>query len=154
MAVQPSAPTPNKSNFFVTAEVESWSTSLTTRLNDFFTEKGTLTNWLHAPATYDALLAPIGLPLALWGGYRLGSIFAHNNWPPPFIFGIYIYCFLIVINIFRCVFMYARWIYPKAELIESTSSTEHPQDDFDDNYIRYLSKRDLGWYQGFSLITL
>jgi len=124
MAVQPSAPTPNNSNFLVTAEVESWSTSLTTRLRDFFTEKGTSVNWLHGPATYDALLFPLGLPFALWGGYRLGSIITNANWPSPLIFGIYVYAFLFVLNIFRCMFMYARWIYPKIELIAATSTKQ------------------------------
>jgi hypothetical protein len=118
MAAQPSAPTPNNSNFLVTAETESWSTSLTTRIRDFFAEKTTHVGWLHASATYDALLMILGVPLALWGGYRLAEVFVGGkNWPPPVIFGIYIYAFLFVLNLFRSVFMYARWIYPKIELV-------------------------------------
>jgi hypothetical protein len=89
MAAQPSAPTPNNSNFLVTAETESWSTSLTTRIRDFFAEKATHVGWLHASATYDALLMILGVPLALWGGYRLAELFiAGKNWLPPVIFGI------------------------------------------------------------------
>jgi hypothetical protein len=125
MAVQPSAPTPNNSNFFVTAEMESWSTSLTTRLREFFTERGTSINWLHAPATYDALLFPLGLPFALWEGYHLGSLIVNSNWPSPLIFALYVYTFLFFLNIFRCVFMYARWIYPKIELAGGTSSAQN-----------------------------
>jgi hypothetical protein len=75
MAAQPSAPTPNNSNFLVTAETESWSTSLTTRIRDFFTEKATRVDWLHASATYNALQMILGVPLALWGGYRLAEVF-------------------------------------------------------------------------------
>lgn len=118
MGAQPSAPTPNNSNFLVAAETESWSTSLTTRIRDFFADKATHVDWLHASATYDALLMFLGLPLALWGGYHIAEVFtAGKNWPSPIVFAIYIYAFLFCLNLFRSVFMYARWIYPKIELV-------------------------------------
>ncbi|HXJ95267.1 MAG TPA: hypothetical protein VMT20_20695 [Terriglobia bacterium] len=71
---QPSAPTPNNSNWFVIGETESWSTSLSTRLREFFAERATGVSWLHAAATYDGLLLVLGFPLAFWGAFRLGNL--------------------------------------------------------------------------------
>ena len=67
----PSEPTPNKSNWFVTGQAEGWSTSLSTRLEQFFAERRTSVEWLHRSNTYDGLLIVMGFPLALWGAYRI-----------------------------------------------------------------------------------
>jgi len=52
----PSEPTPNNSNWFVTAQTEGWSTSLSARLEHFFAERKTPVEWLHRSNTYDGLL--------------------------------------------------------------------------------------------------
>src|SRR5216684_3385758 len=89
--IQPSAPTPNDSNFTVTAETESWSTSLTSRLRTFFAEKATSINWLHAPSIYDLLLMVVGLPLTLWASYKLGSlIIGVKYWPSAIVTALYV----------------------------------------------------------------
>ena len=122
-AAQPSAPTPNNSNWIVSAETESWSTSLSTRLTDFFSERKTSVDWLHQPATYDVLLLLMGLPLSLWGSYRLGNLFvAGRNLPAVINTAIYIYSFFVTANIFRALFSYSRWIFPKIE-VESPKAT-------------------------------
>ncbi len=125
--IQPSAPTPNESNFVVTAETESWSTSLTSRLRNFFSEKATPLNWLHAPSIYDLLVMTVGLPFALWGSYKFGSlIIGGKGWPSPILIGIYVYLFLFFLHVFRAIFMYSRWIFPKVELAtENSSKSSH-----------------------------
>ena len=121
--IQPSAPTPNDSNFLVTAETESWSTSLTSRLRAFFGEKATSLNWLHAQSTYDVLLMLVGLPFTLWASYKSGSaIIGSKDFPTAVVTGVYVYLFLLFLHVFRGLFMYSRWVFPKIELITDRPS--------------------------------
>lgn len=121
-AAQPSAPTPNNSNWLVSAETESWSTSLSTRLSDFFSERKTLVDWLHRPATYDLLLLVAGFPLSLWGAYRVGDLIIVGK-SLPFVLNtaVYVYAFFVSANVFRALFSYSRWVFPKIELESSKS---------------------------------
>jgi hypothetical protein len=113
----PSEPTPNNSNWFVTAQTESWSTSVSTRLEQFFAERTTSIEWLHRPNTYDALLIVMGFPLALWGAYRIGHpISARLLLSPALETGLYVYAFFLSLNVFRWMFSYARWVFPKVDL--------------------------------------
>ncbi|MCI0557731.1 MAG: hypothetical protein MN733_04495, partial [Nitrososphaera sp.] len=116
-AAQPSAPTPNNSNWLVSAETESWSTSLSTRLSDFFSERKTLVDWLHRSATYDLLLLVAGFPFSLWGAYRLGNlIIAGKSLSSVLNTAVYVYAFFVSANVFRALFSYSRWVFPKIEL--------------------------------------
>lgn len=119
----PSEPTPNNSNWTVSGETESWSTSLSSRLAEFFSERATPTDWLHRTATYDLLLLLGGLPLSLWGAFRLGSTITGNrNIPTALTIGIYVYAFFLCANVFRALFSYSRWVFPKLELESPKSS--------------------------------
>jgi hypothetical protein len=112
----PSAPTPNNSNWFISAENESWCTSLSARLDEFFTQRLTRLNWLHQSAVYDALLFVMGFPLSLWGSYRLSKIIDWSGLPSALSTAIYVYAFLLLLNVFRVLFSYTRWVFPKVEL--------------------------------------
>jgi len=124
---QPSAPTPNNSNWFVTGATESWATSLSKRLEDFFKERGTALNWLHGPATYDGLLMLVGFPVSLWGAYRLGSLLPlPKGISSSLSAAIYIYLFFVFLNVFRALFSYARWVFPKVDLdLNKSSASRH-----------------------------
>lgn len=119
----PSEPTPNNSNWFVTAQTEAWSTSLSARLDQFFAERQTSVEWLHRSYTYDALLVVIGVPLGLWGAYRIGHlVLGRVHLPSALETGLYVYAFFLSLNVFRWMFSYARWVFPKIEL-DSEEST-------------------------------
>jgi hypothetical protein len=120
---QPSSPTPNNSNWFVTGETESWSTSLGARLKEFFGERATQIDWLHRDGTYDALLLVLGLPLSLWGSYRLGhGVTTKLNLPFVITTAVYVYTLVLSLNVFRALFSYARWVFPKIELESKKSA--------------------------------
>ncbi len=120
----PSEPTPNGSNWFVTAENEGWSTSLSTRLQAFFAERKTSIDWLHRPNIYDALLIVVGAPLALWGAARIGHPIVGRVHPSATVeTALYVYLFMFCLNVFRWMFSYARWVFPKIELDSARSST-------------------------------
>jgi hypothetical protein len=123
----PSEPTPNNSNWFVTAENEGWCTSLSTRLEQFFAERRTPVEWLHLSNTYDGLLIVMGFPLALWGAYRIGHpISARVHLPAAVETGLYVYAFFLSLGVFRWMFSYARWVFPKIELdSEKSTSGKH-----------------------------
>jgi hypothetical protein len=105
---QPSAPTPNNSNLFISAETEAWSTSLRSKLNDFFAQRSTSLTWIHNRGSYDALLLLAGLPMALWGSFRLGGFVTDGRSIPSGISTIlYVYLFLVLISAF--LFSYSRW---------------------------------------------
>jgi hypothetical protein len=113
----PSLPTPNESNFSVDADHESWFAAANTKLKEFFSSRATSFNWLHRAAVYDVVLYFIGLPAAIWVDYRLGNFLEKASSIAPFVkTGAYIYCFVIVLMLFRLLFSYSRWVFPMVEI--------------------------------------
>ena len=59
----------------------------------------------------------MGVALALWGAYRMGHpISARVHLPSAVETGLYVYTFFLSLNVFRYMFSYARWVFPKIEL--------------------------------------
>jgi len=113
----PTLPTPNESNFETLADNHSWFAASKSTLSAFFEERKTNHNWLHRAAMYDILLLFLGIPLALWVDYRIGALLVRFSQLPAIITtAIYIYSFLMSLNIFRMFFSYSRWVFPKVEL--------------------------------------
>jgi hypothetical protein len=72
---------------------------------------------LHRPNAYDGLLMVIGVPLALWGAYRVGHpVCTAVHLPSAVETGVYVYGFFLCLSLFRWMFSYARWVFPKIEL--------------------------------------
>ncbi len=117
----PTFATPNNSNFQITAASEVWFTTLNSRLTQLFDERRTGYNWLHQVGIYDLLLFVVGLPFALWIDYRFSPNIDKLNLPVVLSAGIYVYLFFAGLFIFRGVFTYSRWVFPKIE-IQSESS--------------------------------
>ncbi len=120
----PTLPTPNESNFEIAADNHSWFAASKGLLSEFFDARKTKVNWLHRAAMYDILLVFFGLPMAIWSDYRLSEVL--NNAPkiPSIISSaIYVYVFLLSLNIFRVLFSYSRWVFPKVELEMQRSSS-------------------------------
>ena len=120
----PSLPTPNESNFEITADNHSWFAASNAVLTEFFDARKTKLNWLHRAAVYDLLLIFLGFPLGLWAVYRLGAVLERAPKMPSIInSAIYIYGFFFALNIFRVLFSYSRWVFPKVELETDISSS-------------------------------
>jgi hypothetical protein len=111
----PTLPTPNESNFAINADDENWFASAHTKLKDFFFERKTKSDWLHRAAVYDVLLMFLGIPAALWTDYRAGSLLDKVRLAPMISTAVFVYVFLIVILVYRSMFSYSRWVFPKVE---------------------------------------
>ena len=117
----PTFATPNTSNFEIVASSEAWFTTLNTRLTQLFDERRTGFNWLHRQGIYDLLLFIVGLPFALWIDYRFSPIIDKLKLATVLTVGLYVYLFFAGLFIFRGIFTYSRWVFPKVE-IQSESS--------------------------------
>jgi hypothetical protein len=122
----PTLPTPNESNFAISADDESWFSATKARLSQFFSERRTSTDWIHRAAVYDILLVFTGLPMAIWLAYRIVGGITDGRSPPIIISTLYVYVFFAAIQLFRILFSYSRWVFPKVELdTESGSPLRH-----------------------------
>lgn len=113
----PTLPTPNDSNYQISANNESWFAATKKKLDAFFYERRTGFNWLHRSAVYDVLLLFLGLPGAIWTSCRLESYFSGISKLPIFLSSIvYVYVFVLSLTCFRILFSYSRWVFPKMEI--------------------------------------
>jgi hypothetical protein len=117
----PTFATFNNSNFDISASSEAWFTTLNTRLTQLFEERRTGFNWLHQPGVYDLLLFIVGLPFALWIDYRCSPIIDKFQLPTVLASGLYVYLFIAGLFIFRGIFTYSRWVFPKIEIQSEAS---------------------------------
>lgn len=120
--VLPMTPTPNQSAWSVSAQTETWAVAFSTRLEEFFAETATKTNWLHGGATYDVMLMLLGWPISLWAALRIGNLVTGAHiLPTPIHTAIYVFSFFLSANLFRALFSYSRWVFPKVDLKTSKS---------------------------------
>jgi hypothetical protein len=117
----PTFATPNNSNFEISASSEAWFTTLNTRVTQLFDERRTGFNWLHRQGIYDLLLFIIGLPFALWIDYHFSSSIDKLKLSIVLASGIYVYLFFAGLFIFRGIFTYSRWVFPKIEIQSEAS---------------------------------
>jgi hypothetical protein len=111
----PTLATENTSNFSIFSSSETWFTVLHTRLMQIFNERSTRFDWIHRPGMYDLLLLIIGLPFALSVDYELSGVI--EKWKFPTVLGsaLYVYFFIAGLFVFRGLFTYSRWVFPKVE---------------------------------------
>jgi hypothetical protein len=113
----PSLPTPNESNFEISANTEVWFAAAKAMLGDFFENKRTGYEWLHRNSIYDLMLWFIVFPVALWICARTGNVYSGINKLSTFPrLAIYSYLFLGCLVIYRILFSYSRWVFPKIEM--------------------------------------
>jgi hypothetical protein len=113
----PTLPTQNESNFEIAAVDEAWFILTKTRLVEFFEQRRSGYNWIHDAGVYDILLMVFGLPLGVWGTVKVESIIPAIDYVGAFPrVLIYCYSFLASLTMFRVMFSYARWVFPKVEI--------------------------------------
>jgi len=117
----PTYATPNTSNFQIVAALEPWFTTLNTRLTQLFEDRRTGFNWLHQQGVYDIFLFLVGLPFALWLDYRCEPLIDQLKVPTVLASGLYVYAFIAALFLFRGIFDYSRWVFPKIEMQTNAS---------------------------------
>ena len=124
LSLSPSISTPNASHIFVTGLNSDWVSGVYRKVTDFIKEKRTRRRFFHRHSVYDLLLFLVGIPFAFWIVYKLSSlinsifggfsVFVQN--------GAYVCLFFLMLNLFKILFDYARWIFP---IVEYKSSADN-----------------------------
>lgn len=114
----PSEATPNTSTIYVLGENETWVSGAYKNVIQSLQERANKRNWLHKTNTYDLFLWFIIMPLGFFTIYKIERSFSlkTSGISTVFVAALYLYFFIIVLNIFRMTFNYVRWIFPKMEL--------------------------------------
>lgn len=114
----PSEATPNTSTIYVLGENETWVSGAYKNVIQSLQERANKRNWLHKTNIYDLFLGFIIIPLGFFTIYKIERSFSlkTSGISTVFVAALYLYFFIIVLNIFRMTFNYVRWIFPKMEL--------------------------------------
>jgi hypothetical protein len=111
----PSQETPNASNFDVQGSDATWVNGVFLEFDQFVKDRPSTVGWLHRHTTYDVLLWLVGYPFAFWCS-SLASSAIQRTASSAFVQGaLYVYTFLVALVVVRCLFHYARWIWPLIE---------------------------------------
>jgi hypothetical protein len=118
----PTLATVNETNYAVQADNEAWFWAANSELEQYFKGRRSNAEWIHRAGSYDALLFVFGLPVAIWLTYRASTALARFQLTSIINIAIYVYVFFLVLNGFRMLFSYVRWVFPKIELQTSGQS--------------------------------
>lgn len=117
----PSRATSNTSAFHVIGENETWVSGAYKNVFQSLQERANKRSLLHRTNIFDLFIWFMIMPLGFFTIYKIERLFSlsASGVPTVFMVALYLYFFIIVLNIFRMVFNYARWIFPKMELVTS-----------------------------------
>jgi len=116
-SILPSQETQNESNFETAGRNATWVNGVFQEFFDFVDRRPSTSSWLHRHSVYDLLIWTVGAPISFWAIAKLsphieatfagGSVFLRS--------ALYVYIFVMTLNLLRIAFHYARWIWPLAE---------------------------------------
>jgi hypothetical protein len=110
-------PIPNASIASVFGADLTWANGLCDELTQFFNQTANRRGWLHFAESYTMLMITVGIPLSLIIVYYLDRLVRRVGiLPEALSVAMYVYIVLIVLYLFRLLFNYARWVFPKVEL--------------------------------------
>jgi hypothetical protein len=110
-------PTQNASAANISGLDATWANALYDELVVFFRQGRTRRGWLHLARSYDALVILVGFPLSFNIVYRLDRLIKRNvSLPEALLVALYVYAVLVALLLFRTLFNYARWAFPKLEI--------------------------------------
>lgn len=118
---RPSEATPNYSSIWVTGNNDTWVSGAYRKAMESLKERSNKRGWLHKNNIYDLFIWFLIIPMSFRIIYKIDSIFGLRSGKASsvFIVALYLYFFIIALNVFRMIFNYARWVFPKIELITS-----------------------------------
>ena len=110
-------PTQNASIANISGLDAMWANALHDELVAFFQQGRTNRGWLHVTRSYDALLFLVGFPLSFDIVYHLSRLTKEAApIPQALSVALYVYIVLLVLFLFRILFNYATWAFPKLEI--------------------------------------
>lgn len=125
LTTQPSNPTPNGSEIEVRGLDTTWANGVFNEAMNFISQRPSSVKLIHKRSIYDVLVWGIGFPFAFWVAYRLSGLVDRffGDFPSLVSNGAYLYITLLVVMLFRSLFMYARWVWPSVELKDNGSGS-------------------------------
>lgn len=125
-SVLPSQETQNESNLAVEGSDATWVNGVFKEFFDFVQRRPSTLPWLHRHSVYDVMLWLVGFPLSFWicsklsphieSLFRQQSVFLKS--------ALYLYVFIVALNLLRVAFHYARWIWPLTEFQSERNVTK------------------------------
>lgn len=110
------SPSSNTSSVLITGTNDTWVKAVHDDLRNFLDERATLRRWLYSRYTYDILVWTIGIPTSLAFVYHIDKWTKLTaNSPGAVRIPLYVALFLLGLLIFRFLFNYAKWAFPKIE---------------------------------------
>ncbi len=110
-------PTQNASVANIAGLDATWANALYDELVGFFRQGRTKRGWLHLLRSYDVLVILVGFPLSFDIVYHLDRLMQRvAALPEALSVALYVYAVLLVLLLFRLLFNYARWAFPKFEI--------------------------------------
>lgn len=115
----PSAGTPNESNIKIIGDNLQWVTSLKSQIMDLINARNVSARWIHQSNIWDFLLVFAVFPLSFWVLWKTSPLVPEKIKGDDFFrIGTYLILLFIIMNLFRALFSYARWILPVIEVKE------------------------------------
>jgi hypothetical protein len=114
----PSLSTTNNSFIQVLGENETWVEGAHEKVLSSLRERKTKRAWLHRNNAYDLFLWILILPISFWNLRKIDlmvSVYL-SKISSVFTVALYVYVFIIILNLFRLGFNYVRWLFPYLEL--------------------------------------
>jgi len=110
------SPDPNESSVRVSGVDDTWVKAVCEDLKSFFDERRKPRGWLHHRFSYDVLLWLLGIPASFLVVYRIDRLFNPSlALPISLASPLYVLLFVLALLIFRIIFNYSRWVFPKVE---------------------------------------
>lgn len=116
-SILPSLATDNESSITVNGKDVTWVNGVFQEILSHVSHHPSTLPWLHRHSVYDLLVWVFGLPLAFWICSKISHSIENNlHMYSPFLrSALYVYIFMLSLNLLRVAFHYARWIWPLTE---------------------------------------
>lgn len=110
------SPCSNVSSAYITGINDAWVKAVHDDLRNFFDERATHNGWLYSRYTYDILLWTLGIPTSIALVYHIDKWAKLSvNSPGAVRIPAYMAIFVLGLAVFRFLFNYAKWVFPKLE---------------------------------------
>jgi hypothetical protein len=116
-SILPSQETQNGSNIEVIGRDATWVNGVFKEFLSFVEERPSTVPWLHRHSIYDIMIWILGFPLSFWICSKLSTKIegVFGSYSVFLKAALYLYVFIVALNLLRIAFHYARWIWPLME---------------------------------------
>jgi hypothetical protein len=116
----PSEATPNNSAICVEGYDNTWVNGVYSEIDHFLKKRSSKFSRIHKNSFYDLIVWVIGIPFGFWICNKI-DFNINDGFNSSFLKNaLFVYVFMFSLTIFRVLFHYFRWLYPKVQYKSST----------------------------------